>query len=156
MAKKTVKWSKKIEDFILDEMCKGIEPATIFRTHADKLPSLRTFNRKQIDDAEFKEKVDAAYTVIYQLKQAEMTELTSKLASELRPGHDFKEVEAWRRARLDALKFELGKLAGVFSRRYDKKQTVEHTGNVSNECRLVLPNWANQEKIIQHDDQKDE
>lgn len=154
MAKKTIKWTKKIENLILDEMAAGNEPALIFRKYADQLPSLRTFNRKQLDDPEFKEKVDAAYTVIYQIKQAELSELTSLSAKaaiekygtltieEQAEGVDFKSAAEFKKSRIDALKFELGKLAGVFSRRYDKKQTVEHTGNVQSEYKLVLPNWA--------------
>ena len=144
-----IKWSKKIADFIVDEMTKGHEPASIFREHADKLPSIRTFNRKQIDDADFKEKVDAAYTVIYQIKQSELNDLTSKTTSELKPGVDFKEAAEWKKSRIDALKFELGKLAGVFSRRYDKKTVVEHTGELENKFTFVIPNYASSTKLIE-------
>lgn len=139
---KMVKWSKKIENFIVEEMTKGKMPAIIFREHADKLPSIRTFNRKQIDDPVFKEKIDAAYTVIYQQLQAELTELTSKTTSELKPDVDFKEAAEWKKTRVDALKFELGKLAGVFSRRYDKKQTIEHQGAVENSFKFVIPDYS--------------
>ena len=152
--KKAIKWSKKIEDFIVDEMTKGIEPAIIFREHADMLPDIRTFNRRQVTDGVFKEKIDAAYTVIYQIKQAELNELTGKLTSELKPGVDFKEAAEWKKARIDALKFELGKLAGVFSRRYDKKQVIEHQGELDNKFTFVIPNYADT-KTIEHED-KDE
>lgn len=149
---KKVKWTKKIEDFVLDEMMQGKEPAIIFRENSAKLPSLRTFNRKQVDDPDFKERVDAAYTVIYQIKQAELNELTSKTTSELKPDVDFKEAAEWKKARIDALKFELGKLAGVFSRRYDKKQSIELSGESNQTIRFVLPEWT-KNRVIDQDPQ---
>lgn len=152
MPKKIVKWNKKIAEFIVEQMCDGLEPATIFKLHSDKLPSIRTFNRKQIDDPEFKEKVDAAYTVIYQIKQAELNDLTSKTTSELKPDIEFKEAAEWKKARIDALKFELGKLAGVFSRRYDKKQVIEHQGELDNKFTFVIPDYSKTERIINEDD----
>lgn len=151
--KKAIKWSKKIEDFVLDEMCKGLEPALIFRKHEDKLPSLRTFNRRQVDDLEFKEKVDAAYTVIYQIKQAELSDLTAKATSELRPDLEFREAAEYKKTRVDALKFELGKLAGVFSRRYDKKTTIEHQGTTTSAIQFILPEWTKHRVIdVEKDD----
>jgi len=147
--KKIIKWTSKIEDFILDEMIKGKDPSNIFKDNADKLPDIRTFHRRQIDDVEFREKVDAAYTVQYQMLKAELHELSTKTTSQILPDADFKEAAEYKRTRIDALKFELGKLAGVFSRRYDKKQTLEiDSGSLGPSFTFIIPDYsADKEQI---------
>lgn len=147
--KSEIKWSSKIEDFILDRMCEGMQPAHIFKKYSSELPSLRTFNRKQLDDAIFRDKVDAAYTVIYQMKMAEMDTLSSGVASSHFPGVDFKEAEAALKRRIDTLKFDLGKMAGTMSKRFNTKQVVEHTGSVDSNITYVIANYTkNTEKVI--------
>ena len=151
MATKHKKWTKKLQDFLLDEMIKGKDPTNIIRENSDKLPSESSFHRRQIDDLDFREKVDIAYTCQYQQMKAELHELTSLSAmaamdkyGTLASGEevDFKSAAEFKKSRIDAIKFELGKLAGTFSKRYDKKQTLEVTGQLESQHTFVLPDYV--------------
>ncbi len=74
---------------------------------------------------DFAEDMNSAYTTWLMGKIAELEDISMKPASELFPGLDFKEAEATRKARMDALKFITGKMAPVLSKRFAKANKME-------------------------------
>lgn len=157
--KKVVKWDTKTEDFVLDKMSEGMQPTEVFRLYADKLPSYKTFARRQVDDLEFKARVDAAYEVIFNLQITELDEITKMTAYEVmakygktRSGDnkEFAEAAEFKKSRIDVLKYSIAKIASIFSSRFNPKQTIEHTGNAAG-ITFVIADYSSQnlkEKII--------
>ena len=129
MSKKTVKYSAKVIDFIVDRMIEErLLPAQVLKKYPDKTPHLRKLYEWQANKPEVREQIDEAYEAVIQLWHCELEELSSPdwCEKHLNEFSDYKMAFEARRARLDALKFTLGKLAGVLSRRWTSKQVVEH------------------------------
>ena len=152
--KRQVAWSKKHENFVLDSMVDDkLLPAQIFTRFKDTLPSLRTFNRRLIDDPEFREKVNACYEVIFDDLHVQLEEISMMSATKAILAYsdvtesdevDFREAAEFKKSRIDTLKFSLAKLASVLSRKYNSKQLIEHTGQIENRQVFVLPDYVKQ------------
>jgi len=157
VARKRRKLTKKQEQLILDEMIKGKDPTNIFEDNSKELPSIRTFYRHQLEDTDFREQVDQAYTIQYQQMKAKLNQISQMSAlavlekfGTLAAGEDpeFKSAAEFKKSMIDTYKFELGKLAGTFSRRYDKKTQIEMSGELSNQTTFVLPNYIEMAKKL--------
>lgn len=125
--KETVRFNTTTKAFLLSQICEGLDVAEICRKYPDKVPAAKTIYRKSIEDPKFAEEMNQAYSVLYMMRQAEFNHLSKVPASEAFPHLEFREAEAALKRRVDALKFELSKLAPILSRRYEQKpQQVEH------------------------------
>lgn len=127
-----VRYSKKIAKFICDHVADGMTVAEICdRKFKDITPDSRTVYKWRPKHPEFDEQLHQAYETHFLRKYEEMEEITQKSAKELYPDLEFKEAAEARRARLDVLKFALGKMAPVLARRtFSSKVEVEHSGEV--------------------------
>lgn len=132
-------------------------PAKIFRVFKDKLPSIKTYNRRLLDDNDFREKVNAAYEVIFDDLHAQLEDISCMSATDaiLKYGNinnpedvDFKEAAEFKKSRIDTLKFSLARLAAVLSRKYNVKQQIEHTGQLESQYTFVLPDYSKPTKTI--------
>lgn len=155
--KQYVYFTKEVKEFILGKMCEGLHPSAIVRLYPNDVPSLKEIYRRASPlgkDPKFSKDYTECMFIYYQVKQGELDELTSKSALELYPHLDpsindkapkdgWKQAEATRRARIDVLKFDLGKLAPIFSARYDKADKVELQAKVDNTVQLEQSNVVN-------------
>lgn len=126
---KQVKMTRKVKDFILEKLSQGLTVAEIKRNYPDQCPAPETVARKALKDPEWAAELDQGYTLWYFNKMDELDRLSNGLACQLYPGADFREAEAALKRRIDALKFALGKMAPVLSKRFDKTQKIEVSGD---------------------------
>lgn len=123
--------SKKVMDFIIDKMedeCLLVEQ--VCNKYPTQTPAVRNVYQWAADDPEFHARISQAYTVWLMSRIAELEYVSTAPASVLFPDlEDNKDRYEARRARIDALKFMLGKMAPVLSQRFQVKQQVEHTGD---------------------------
>lgn len=128
--KKDVKWTAKVQEFILDKMSDGLDVAQIVRSYPESVPAAKTIYRRSIENPEFGDAMNQAYTVLLMHRMDELHSVSSLTASEAYPGIDWREAEATLKRRIDEAKFVLGKMAPILSKRFDKAQKVEHSGQV--------------------------
>jgi len=137
-----VKWTKKVENFILDKMAEGHDVKEITTKWPLEVPNAKTIYRRSLKDLEFAAKMDQAYTVLTMQYSAELNKLSSMTAMEAYPAvDDWRQAEATLKRRVDALKFWLGKMAPILSSRFDKAQKVEVKGD-NLAPQLVIMNYA--------------
>jgi len=128
---KQVRFSKDVKKFIVDKMAQGFDVRQICEKWPDKVPHPDSIYRKAATDDAFGEEYEKAYTILLTHRMDEMHELSSKLASEVYPeADDWRQAEAALKRRLDDYKFLLGKMAPVFSRKFDKSAKVEVSGQL--------------------------
>lgn len=124
------KITEKALQFIIKKMSEGEVLTKICEKYPDEVGvSYSTLNRASTEDPHITERLNHAYTLWYLAKRDELDRLSSGLASELFPGVDFREAEAALKRRIDALKFELGKMAPTMSKRFDRTVKVEVENN---------------------------
>jgi hypothetical protein len=131
MKKKSVQKSEKVISFILDKMCdEGLLIGTICRKYPTQTPAPKTFYRWESEDPELYDRVSQAYYVWLMGKMEELEYVSTTDSRILFPEiEDFRERSEARRVRLDTLKFSLGKMAPILSKRFSPKQEVHHTGD---------------------------
>ena len=129
--KPTVHLTRAVKDFIIDKMCSGIDISNICKKFKDKVPAYETIIRSQAKDSEWAKEVDQAYTVLLMRRLDELEEVASETWCKDRLelfGGDYKMAFEARRAKLDSLKFVLGKMAPILSVRFNKTEKLEVTG----------------------------
>ena len=99
-------------------------------------------------DLDLKETMSSAYFSHFMAKTSELNELSSAPASELYPALDFREAEACLKRRVDALKFQLSKLAPILTKQWEHVQKVEHSGVVGG-ITVVMDSYYKQ--VIDHE-----
>lgn len=134
MAKFNTKYSKKLAEYIADElMFKGVTPYELCAKEQKKdpsFPSIRSVYRWQNEHKEFKDMMDAAYSAYLDSLFVELRDLNNKTATEIFPDVEFREAAEAAKRKADTLKFTLGKLAPVMSNRFDKASKIQHEGKV--------------------------
>lgn len=126
--KKTVKVTAKSKEFLLAAICEGYDLENACRKFPNDLPSVRTITNHMVKDPEFDLEVSRAYTVLYMKRMSELESLSTITTGELCPGLDFREAAEYKKSRIDAIKFLLGKMAPTLSRKFDRisKSEVLH------------------------------
>jgi hypothetical protein len=158
---KLVKFTPEVVEFILQKMSEGYDISQITKNWPDKVPHKDSIYRKSLDDPEFAEKVDQAYTILLMHRLDELHEISSKTAVELYPDvEDWRQAEATLKRRMDAAKFVLGKMAPVLSKRFDKTSKVEISGELAGGPQIAVINYYQEPvalqpavKVIDHDKQ---
>lgn len=141
--RKKVTFTRKVKDFIIDKMTEGFDIAQICNKWSDKVPHAKSVYRKAVDDAEFAEEINQAYTVLLMHRMDELHAISHMTASEAYPELDWREAEATLKRRIDEAKFVLGKMAPILSKRFDKSTKIEVEGNNMGP-QLVIMNYASE------------
>lgn len=127
--RKKMTFTRKVKDFILDKMSEGFDIAQIASKWPDQVPHAKSIYRKAVDDQEFAEEINQAYTILLMHRMDELHAISHMTASEAYPELDWREAEATLKRRIDEAKFVLGKMAPILSKRFDKAQKIEVEGN---------------------------
>lgn len=129
--KKQIRMSRDVKNFLIDKMeSEALLLEQICKKYPDQVPTIRAIYKYQSNHPEFEERVNKAYGVWLMAKHAELEYVSTAPLTELFPGlEDKRDAYEARRARIDALKFTLGKMAPVLSARFNKVTKVEQTGN---------------------------
>ena len=146
--RKKVSFTKKVQDFILEKMTQGYDAAQITKRWPDDVPAYETILRKSLEDKDFGDNYNRAYTVLLMRRLDELNEVSSETWCKDRLTDfdgDYKLAFEARRAKMDSLKFMLGKMAPVLSKRFDKaeKVEVEH----KNAPQLAIINYHTEPKL---------
>jgi hypothetical protein len=115
--------NKKSKSFLFEQLAAGHELAAVCAAYPDRVPSLEAVLRKRQEDARFAAALDAALSMQYVIKHAELSRLSRALSSEEYPGVERPEAEATLKRRIDVLKFDLLKLAPIWSSAYNAKKS---------------------------------
>lgn len=143
MAKQYVRYSKKNADFIINKMEEELLLVEqVCKKYPKDTPAPRSVYRWSADNEEFNERLNSAYTVWLMSKVAELEEISTTPATELWPNLEFREAAEAKKSRIDTLKFSLGKMAPVLSKRFSSKSTVEHTGSVENTIEIKVLDYG--------------
>jgi hypothetical protein len=144
-----------MRDFIVQKMSEGLTIAEIHKKYPLKCSAPNSVYRKSADDEEWAAALDQGYSLWHYAKLEELDRLSTGLASELYPGVDFREAEAALKRRIDTLKFSLGKMAPMMSKRWDKATKIEvdgvSTGPSINVINYYGPPEDEDGNIIEHD-----
>ena len=122
---KRITLTKEVKKFIVDKLSEGYSLAEQKRLWPDQVvtPSA-AYKRSQIDES-WASQLDQGYTLWFYAKLEELEYLSKSLASDVYPDIQFREAEAALKRRVDALKFQLGKMAPILSKKFDKAQKLE-------------------------------
>tara|TARA_R100001143_G_C3352127_1_gene130155 strand:- start:1442 stop:1960 length:519 start_codon:yes stop_codon:yes gene_type:complete len=146
---KTVRFTKAVQDFIIKKMIDGYDILNIVKKWPDQVPAYETIVRASNKDEEWAERVNQAYGLLLMRRVDELNELASMPAREMFPEiEDWREANECKRAKIDALKFTLGKMAPVLSKRFDKAQKVEVEGGAGLPQLAVINYYADAPKAI--------
>jgi hypothetical protein len=115
--------------FIISKMSQGMTVSEIYSKFPDQCPNPASVHRKAAEDEKWIAGLDKGHTLRYYKILDEMDYLSKGVASEHYPNADFREAEAALKRRIDALKFELAKMAPVLSKRFDRAQKIELEGD---------------------------
>lgn len=141
------KFTKEVKEFILQKMSEGNDISQIAAKWSDKVPKKDSIYRKAVEDLDFAEDVNRAYTVLLMHRMDELHEISSKTATELYPDLDWREGEATLKRRIDEAKFVLGKMAPILSRRFDKADKVDVTG-IDTGPKIAIINYHSKQKLV--------
>jgi len=130
--KKYVRFTKKVKDFIIDKMHEGMNVSEICRKYPEEVPDSKTIYKRSMTDEDFKKRMDDAYTILMMQYNDQLKDISRPewVIENLHLFNDDPKIafEA-RRAKMDDLKFTLGKLAPILSKRFDKASKIEIEGN---------------------------
>lgn len=130
MGKKQIRFTKEIKKFILEKMADGHDVAQICDKWPDKVPHKSSIYKKAVTDTEFAEEINQAYTVLLMHRLDDLHKISGQTASEAYPHvEDWRQAEAALKRRIDEAKFVLGKMAPILSKRFDRTQKVEVSGD---------------------------
>lgn len=150
---KKVTFTKQVKKFILDKMASGMDIAEICEKYPLEVPHKDSIYRKSIQDKEFAEEINQAYTILLMHRLDELHAISGKTAVELYPNvEDWRQAEAALKRRVDAAKFVLGKMAPILSKRFDKTQKVEVSGDANLGPQIAVINYYSDDKstLIEH------
>lgn len=108
-------------NYVITQMGRGIDPVTSYSLNPDLAVEPSKLVQYCTTHPEFKIKMSQAYSVLYMYRQAELNRLSTMSATEFSPHLEFKEGEALLKRRVDALKFDLGRIAPILSKMYESK-----------------------------------
>lgn len=129
--KKPVRLTKKVKEFICEKMAEGLDVSSICKKYSDQVPDRATIYRESVKDPDFRDDLNQSYTILLMHRLDELHEVSDEDWVKDRLDHyggDYKLAFEARRARLDELKFMLGKIAPILSKRFDKTDKVEIKG----------------------------
>lgn len=148
------KLSPKVLKFILEKLTEGISINKCCKLYPKEVNNVKpnAVYMKSIRDADFAEQLDRAYTAYYMFRMAELDEIsdinwiTTRLDTEF--NGDSKLAMEARRAKMDAIKFDLSNLAPKMAKRFDKAQKVEVEGaNLGPQ--IVIMDYSSPEKTLE-------
>lgn len=143
--KPVVKYSKKIAEAICDLVSQGLTVEETIRTDPMKFPTATSVYRWSRDKPEFEAMLNNAYSCFLFVKMEELREISSTewCVEHLDDfGGDYKLAFEARRAKMDALKFLLGKLAPILSKRFSNKQEIEVSGTANLGTQILIQNYS--------------
>ena len=136
--KNAPKYGPELADFIATKVASGLTMDDVCRRFPDKLPTATTIHRWQREHPDFKEMIVNAYQSFFMVKIDELEHLSTAPIEELFPNYfkgdnkdGYKLAFEARRARIDALKFMTGKLAGRLTPAFRDKQEIETNSEVT-------------------------
>lgn len=139
---KQVRFTKEVKKFILDKMCSGYDIAQICDKWPDKVPHRDSIYRKSVQDSEFGEEINQAYTVLLMHRMDELHKISGQTATEAYPEvEDWRQAEAALKRRIDEQKFVLGKMSPILSKRFDRAAKVEVSGNIQKGPEIAVINY---------------
>jgi len=138
--KESIRLTKEVKDFIIDQMTKGLDISQICKKYPNKVPARETIYRASQKDKEFEADVNSAYGILLMIRLDQLNEISCKPASEAFPNLDWREAEATLKRQIDALKFALGKMAPILSARFNKIEKLEVSG-ISTGPQLAIVNY---------------
>lgn len=152
---KRIRITKKIKKFIAEKVSEGFTVADICdRIYKDEMPNSKSVYRAEAKDPEFHEEMSKAYELFFQRKVEELEYLSKTDSRELYPNmDDFRERAEARRIRIDTLKFELGKLAPMMTKRWQSSTKVEHSGKMEGP-QIVIQSYSTLD--VDQDNKEDE
>ena len=125
---RTSTYTKKTHKAICNDITNGVN----FKASMEKNGYSQSTGYKWMDKyPDFAEDVTKAFTYYFMTKHSELDEWRQK-KSESFPQMDWREAEAFIKRNIQALQFELAKLAPVLTEKYKSSQKVnmEHSGQV--------------------------
>lgn len=124
-----IRFSKAVKKFILQKMAEGNDIAQICEKWPLEVPHRDSIYRKAVQDKEFAEEINQAYTILLMHRLDELHKISGQTALEAYPRvEDWRQAEAALKRRIDEAKFVLGKMAPILSKRFDKADKVEVKG----------------------------
>ena len=155
---KQVRFTKAVRKFILDKMAEGNDIAMICDKYPLEVPKRESIYHKAVQDKEFAEEINQAYTVLLMHRMDELHKISGQTAAEAYPEvEDWRQAEAALKRRIDEAKFVLGKMAPILSKRFDKAAKVEVKGDLGVPQIAVInyhkpPELEDNTKVIDHED----
>jgi hypothetical protein len=149
--KAKVKMNDKVKNFILEKISEGYDAKQITKKWPDKVPSYEHIIRTSLNDPEFRDNYNDAYTILLLRRLDELNELTDENWCKDRLAQfdgDYKLAFEARRTKLDTLKFVLGKMAPVLSKRFDKVQNINVSGVDTGPKYAVINYYANDKPVL--------
>ncbi len=123
-------------------MATGMDISQISEKYPLEVPTADAIYRRGIKDKEFAEELNQAYTVLLMHRMDELHRLSGMTAMEVYPHvDDWRQAEAALKRRIDEAKFVLAKMGPILSRRFDKADKVEVTGNVQSGPQIAVINY---------------
>lgn len=156
-------WTSKHTKLLSEYMIK--EDATPYKvihdSHKKEFPSYETYQRKYRDDLDFRNLVkgcyesmmDKVHTLLRELAMMSDRDVFIKYSNDSRNIEDVDKAElfAFKRNLIDIKKNEVNKLAATLTNKYNPKQVVEHTGEISSKQVFILPDYlkmAQEQRVI--------
>lgn len=153
VAVKRPRWSETTAQFLIDQMIEGSTVEKACREHPTKLPSSAACYRNILKSDTLSDEFNTAFTIMLHQKSDELLWLGEATPTELYPHLDWREADAIVKKRMDALKFVIGKLGPILSKKFDKASKVEVSGQALGPQIVVMhwgdPTIANLEKEVQ-------
>lgn len=152
---KKVRFTRAVKDFILQKMAEGHDIAQICDKYGDKVPHRDSIYRKAVQDKEFAEEINQAYTVLLMHRMDELHKISGMTATEAYPNvEDWRQAEAALKRRIDEAKFVLGKMSPILSKRFDKTHKIEVENSGTPQLAVVNYYAAPEEavKTIDHEE----
>ncbi len=141
--KQTIKMTRDIKDFIVEQMSEGLDITQIVKAFPDRVPSVSTIYKHTITDEAFAAQVNQGYTVLLMHRMDELHSISSQTAAQAYPElEDWRQAEAVLKRRMDEAKFVLSKLAPILSTRFKTTTQLELSGSVQS-TQLHIIDYSN-------------
>jgi len=148
--KKRVILTEEVKEFILEKMHEGMDISNISKKYPDKVPTADNIYKASLKDKDFENRVNDAYSVLLMRRLDELNDLMDENWCKDRLGQfdgDYKLAFEARRAKLDVLKFILGKMSPILSRRFQKQERLEVTGLEGAASISIINYYADKEPV---------
>ena len=138
------KLTKKLKQLVCDELASGITITEICDRgpHKDVLPHSKNVYKEQQKDDEFYRNITKSYELFFQVLGDELEYVSKTSTIVLYPDtEDFRERAQAQRIRVDTLKFQLGKMAPILTKRYSVVSKLEHSGDLAGP-QIIVQNFG--------------